>query len=64
MTDSEVAEKLGVSRRLVSKVVNRGNGAIIDHDRVIESEPDGPDEISRETIRRYCDEADVEVEVE
>jgi DNA invertase Pin-like site-specific DNA recombinase len=32
--------------------------------RVIESKPDGPDEISRETIRRYCDEADVEVEVE
>jgi len=32
--------------------------------RVIESKPDGPDEISRETIRRYCDEADVEVEAE
>ena len=32
--------------------------------RVIESNPDGPDEISRETIRRYCDEAGVEVEVE
>ena len=32
--------------------------------RVIESKPDGPDEISRETIRRYCDEAGVEVEVE
>lgn len=27
--------------------------------RVIESEPDGPDSISRETIRRYCDEAGV-----
>lgn len=24
--------------------------------RVMESKPDGPDEISRETIRRYCDE--------
>jgi len=32
--------------------------------RVIESKPGGPDEISRETIRRYCAEADVEVEVE
>lgn len=28
--------------------------------RVIESNPNGPDSISRETIRRYCDEADVE----
>ena len=28
--------------------------------RVIESKPDGPEEISRETIRRYCDDADVE----
>lgn len=64
MTDSEVAEKLGVSRRLVSDVISNGNDSIIYHDRVIESEPDGPDEISRETIRRYCDEADVEVEVE
>ena len=32
--------------------------------RVVESKPDGPDDISRETIRRYCDEADVEVEAE
>ena len=31
--------------------------------RVIESKPYGPDEISRETIRRYCDEADVEPEI-
>lgn len=28
--------------------------------RVIESKPGGPDSISRETIRRYCDEAGVE----
>lgn len=27
--------------------------------RIIESEPDGPESISRETIRRYCDEAGV-----
>ena len=33
-TDSEVAEKLGVSQQLVSKVVNRSNDTIIDHDRV------------------------------
>lgn len=31
--------------------------------RVMESKPNGPDEISRETIRRYCDEADVEPEI-
>lgn len=28
--------------------------------RVVESRPSGPESISRETIRRYCDEADVE----
>lgn len=33
-TDTEVAEKLGVSRELVNKVVNRGNDTIIYHDRV------------------------------
>lgn len=27
--------------------------------RVMEDKPNGPDEISRETIRRYCEEADV-----
>jgi len=27
--------------------------------RIMEDKPNGPDEISRETIRRYCDEADV-----
>jgi DNA invertase Pin-like site-specific DNA recombinase len=32
--------------------------------RVIESKPDGPESVSRETIRRYCTEADVEPEVE
>jgi site-specific DNA recombinase len=30
--------------------------------RVVESKPGGPDSISRETIRRYCDEAGVEPE--
>ena len=30
--------------------------------RVIESKPDGPEEISRETIRRYCDDADVQAQ--
>ena len=29
--------------------------------RVMEDKPNGPDEISRETIRRYCNEAGVEV---
>lgn len=29
--------------------------------RVVESKPNGPESISRETIRRYCDEAGVEV---
>ena len=33
-TDSEVAEKLGVSQELVSKVVNRTNHSIIDHERM------------------------------
>ena len=28
--------------------------------RIIQTRPDGPDSISRETIRRYCNEADVE----
>lgn len=32
--------------------------------RVIESKPDAPDSISRETIRRYCTDADVQPEVE
>lgn len=32
--------------------------------RVIEDKPNGPEEISRETIRRYCNEAGVEPEVE
>jgi len=30
--------------------------------RVIESKPAGPEEISRETIRRYCDEENIEME--
>jgi DNA invertase Pin-like site-specific DNA recombinase len=30
--------------------------------RVIESKPNGPESISRETIRRYCDEAGVEAD--
>jgi len=30
--------------------------------RIMEDKPNGPDEISRETIRRYCDEAGVEAE--
>ena len=30
--------------------------------RLVESEPSGPDEISRETIRRYCLKADIERE--
>lgn len=30
--------------------------------RVVESWPDGPESISRETIRRYCEDADVEPE--
>jgi site-specific DNA recombinase len=32
--------------------------------RVIESKPNGPESVSRETIRRYCTDADVEPEVE
>ena len=32
-TDTEVAEKLGVSQQLVTKVCNRTNGSIITHDR-------------------------------
>jgi hypothetical protein len=28
--------------------------------RIMEDKPNGPDEISRETIRRYCDEAEIE----
>jgi len=32
--------------------------------RVIESKPDGPASVSRETIRRYCKNADVEPEAE
>lgn len=30
--------------------------------RVIESKPNGPESISRETIRRYCDDAEVEAD--
>ena len=52
-TDGEVAEKLGVSRRLVSKVVNRGNDAIIDHERMKARryKEDNPDASFREVAR-------------
>ena len=40
-TDTEVAEKLGVSRRLVSDVCSNGIGSIITHDRVTASSRPG-----------------------
>lgn len=52
-TDSDVAEKLGVSRQLVSKVVNRANDSIIDHERMRARryKQDNPDASFREIAR-------------
>ncbi|AFH21874.1 hypothetical protein OSG_eHP11_00135 [environmental Halophage eHP-11] len=53
-TDSEVAEKLGVDRSLVSRVVNNVNAHIIDHDRVKARKyyEDNPDASYREVARQ------------
>ena len=52
-TDTDVAEKLGVSQELVSKVVNRSNDTIIDHERMRARryKQDNPDASFREIAR-------------
>jgi ParB-like chromosome segregation protein Spo0J len=53
-TDTQVADKLGVSQELVTDVVNRSNGTIIDHDRVKARRyyEENPDASYREVARQ------------
>ena len=53
-TDTEVAEKLGVSRQLVTRVIRNANGGVIYHDRARAREYYGqnPDASYREAARQ------------